>query len=81
MHKTPKQLETLKARSRIFTEAHRKGYVTNEKAKRIGNWEQAWYHLSKMAEAGLLKQAGYNKWICARPGKRWYKQARRVLEN
>jgi hypothetical protein len=53
---------TMKARNRVLTQALRKGVVTNEEAKRLGGWAQSWYHLNKLAKAGVLKRTAYNTW-------------------
>jgi hypothetical protein len=54
------------ARLRILAEARRKGYVTNAKAKKIGKFSQAWFHLNRMVEAGVLERDGFNNWIPAK---------------
>lgn len=53
---------TIKARGRVLRKALRQGAITNEQAKRIGRWNQAYYHLRKLAQAGVLKRTGYNTW-------------------
>jgi hypothetical protein len=47
---------------RILKEAHRRGFVTNAGARKIGGWKQGWFHLNKMVEAGVLVYSGYNRW-------------------
>lgn len=54
---------TLEARERVLNEARRRGKITNDKARQIGRWSQAWYHLNKMAEEGVLKRADHNAWM------------------
>ena len=54
---------TTKARTRVVRHARKKGAVTNDEARRIGRWAQAYYHLNKLAEAGLLKRKEYNTWV------------------
>ena len=75
-----KKKTVLKARARVLTEVRRKGYITNEKAKEVGRWAQAWYHLNQMAEAGILKRDEYNRWTLAKSGNRWYQQTRDKLD-
>jgi hypothetical protein len=58
--------KTLNARERVLKEAIRKGVISNDRARAIGGWGQAWYHLAAMAKAGMLKRAGYNQWMPAR---------------
>jgi len=53
---------TAVARLRVLREAHRMGFVTNARASKIGRWNQSWFHLNKMVEAGVLIYKGYNKW-------------------
>jgi len=50
------------ARLRVLVEAHRRGFVTNARARRIGGWNQSWFHLNKMVEAGVLVRHGFNRW-------------------
>jgi transposase len=57
-----KRLAVNKARERVLKVARRKGYITNQLATEIGQWQQAWYHLNAMAEDGLLKKEGFNLW-------------------
>jgi hypothetical protein len=61
-----KRLDTDASRERVLKYARKEGIISNERACEIGNWNQAWYHLSAMADAGLLKHAGYNLWTPAR---------------
>jgi len=51
---------------RVLKRALERGMVTNEEAKRIGNFNQAYYHLNKLAQAGVLKRTGYNTWVPVR---------------
>jgi hypothetical protein len=53
---------TKDARIRVVKRALKKGSITNEEAKKVGKWNQCYYHLNKLAEAGLLKRTGYNTW-------------------
>ena len=69
----------MKARKRVLTEVKRKGYITNERAQEVGRWAQSWYHLNKMAEAGILKRDEYNRWTLRKSSKRWYQQAKDQL--
>ncbi|HEX6825422.1 MAG TPA: hypothetical protein VF077_03815 [Nitrospiraceae bacterium] len=55
--------KTMEARERVLKEAVRVGVISNDRARAIGGWDQAWYHLHAMAMAGLLKRAGYNQWM------------------
>jgi hypothetical protein len=57
------QKDAIKARTRIMKFARARGTITNEQAKRIGNIDQPWYHLYRLAEAGYLKHKGYNNWV------------------
>ena len=63
--KTKVRAKTVDARERVLKEAQRKGVISNDKARAIGGWDQAWYHLAAMAKAGMLKRAGYNQWMPA----------------
>jgi len=61
---------TVKARSRVLTWARQHGAITNEEARRIGHWAQAFYHLRKLSRARLLKRTSYNTWKpIRRPGR------------
>ena len=55
--------KTVDARERVLREAQRKGVISNDRARAIGGWQQAWYHLASMEKAGMLKRAGYNQWM------------------
>jgi len=57
--------KTLEARARVLKEAQRKGVISNDRARAIGGWQQAYYHLREMVHAGMLKRAGYNQWMPA----------------
>ena len=63
--KVKAQSRTLLARARVLKEAQRKGIISNDQARAVGGWDQAWYHLNAMAQAGLLKRAGFNQWLPA----------------
>lgn len=63
--KNEARAKTLEARERVLKEARRKGVISNDRARAIGGWDQAWYHLAAMAKAGMLKRAGYNQWMPA----------------
>jgi hypothetical protein len=54
---------TLRARQRVLKEARLKGYITNQRARTVGRFDQAWYHLTAMVRAGQLRHAGFNIWI------------------
>lgn len=54
--------ETKEARMRVLEEAHKQGVITNERAREVGGWVQAWYHLNAMKHAGLLRRDGFNVW-------------------
>ena len=51
-----------KARMRLLTYAREKGSVNNSQAKRLLGLPQAYYHLNKLAEAGVLKRTDYDEW-------------------
>lgn len=57
--------KTVEARMRVLKEAKRKGVISNDQARAVGGFDQAWYHLNAMVQAGLLKRAGYNQWMPA----------------
>lgn len=57
-----KRRNILKARGKILREAEKNGFITNAKAKEIGQFSQVWFHLNAMANAGHLEHAGYNTW-------------------
>ena len=42
-----------------------RGRITHQQACEIGQWDQAQYHLTVMAQAGLLKHDKYNTWVPA----------------
>lgn len=64
---------TKQARIRVMKRALDKGSITNKQAKKIGKWNQCYYHLNKLAEAGLLKRTAYNTWEpIRRRGRRLY---------
>lgn len=54
---------TEKARERVLKVARKRGYITNQQARAVGRWQQAWYHLHVLAKAGLLKREGFNMWV------------------
>jgi hypothetical protein len=61
---------TRKARVRVLQQARRVGTITNAQARKLGHWNQAWYHLNKMVQHGYLRRAGYNVWEAVRrPGR------------
>ena len=64
---------TERKRGKVFKRAKQQGYITNAKAKQIGQWSQAWHHLNTLRKRGYLKQAGHNLWI---PGKKRKYEAR-----
>jgi hypothetical protein len=57
------RVRVAKARMRVLKKARASGYITNEQARRVGKWDQAWYHLNKLAKAGYLKRDEYNTWV------------------
>jgi hypothetical protein len=62
-HITPKRKKVNAARERVLEAAREKGVITNTEARKIGRWEQCWYHLQAMCKQGLLKHTGYNEWV------------------
>jgi hypothetical protein len=54
--------KTARARERVLNEARKRGSITNARAREIGKWDQAWYHLNEMRKAGLLKKGEFNEW-------------------
>jgi hypothetical protein len=66
LKRTRKRLDTSISRQRVLKHARKAGIISNEQACEIGQWDQAWYHLNAMCEAGLLTHAGYNLWAPAR---------------
>lgn len=52
-----------RARLRVLRAAREKGYITNKEAKKIGGFDQAWFHLNQMVVAGVLEHDGYNAWV------------------
>lgn len=52
-----------KARERVLKVARKKGFITNQLAAEIGQWRQSWYHLAALRKEGLLKYAGFNRWV------------------
>ena len=56
---------TREARERVLKAARRKGVISHELACTVGGFNQAWYHLHAMEQAGELKRAGYNQWVPA----------------
>lgn len=55
--------KTLQARTRLMKAALKRGSITNAQAKTLLNKAQAYYHLNKLAEAGLLKREAYDTWV------------------
>ena len=55
-----------KARARVLKRAVQSGYITNNQARKVGQFDQAWYHLNKLAKAGLLKREKFNRWVPTR---------------
>lgn len=53
---------TERSRERVLKVARKRGLITNAQARVIGQWDQAWYHLNAMRQAGLLKREGFNVW-------------------
>lgn len=52
----------IEARNRVLRKALKQGEISNEEARYVMGLAQVWYHLNKLAEAGLLKRTGYNTW-------------------
>lgn len=77
--KTELRKKTIRARRKVLTEVRRKGFITNERAKEVGGWAQAWYHLNQLVEDGFLKRDEYNRWTLVKSGTQWYQQARKRL--
>jgi hypothetical protein len=75
-----KRNSVLRARARVLNEARRIGFITNAKARKIGGWSQAWYHLDKLAEAGLLERADRNTWAAVRRRGRQVRAIEQVAE-
>lgn len=50
------------ARARVLAEARRKGKITNERAKEIGGWQHAYYHLQILCRQKLLKHTDFGVW-------------------
>jgi hypothetical protein len=63
---TPKQRQTFKARKRILRAVKKYGFITNEKARKVGRFDQAWYHLNRMVELKVLQRSGHNEWTLAK---------------
>jgi hypothetical protein len=57
-----KRRTILKARGKILREAQKNGFITNARAKQVGNFSQVWFHLKCLEDDGYLKHAGYNVW-------------------
>lgn len=49
-------------RRRVLAAAKRDGFISNDRARKVGGWNQPWYHLNKLAEAGYLKHDGFSEW-------------------
>jgi cytochrome c biogenesis protein ResB len=50
------------ARARVLAFAQKRGSITCEQAKKVGRWDQGWYHLNILRRAGLLVHTKYNEW-------------------
>ena len=75
-----KRHATAKARKRVLFEARRKGFITTGRAAEVGRWDQAWYHLHKMAKAGVLKRTSLGRWEYPKqPGRRGSAALRQLL--
>jgi hypothetical protein len=68
--KESKRETTAKARARVLQAAILHGHVTHNQARKLGKWDQAWYHLNAMRDAGQLVQDEYNRWRPAPPKKK-----------
>jgi hypothetical protein len=64
-----KRQQVFKARQRILREALRTGHITNAKARKIGRFDQAWFHLNAMREAGVLSYKKFNRWTPTKRGR------------
>jgi predicted ArsR family transcriptional regulator len=60
----PTQLQqmTHAARMKIMRYALKHGSITSAKASEISGYRQVYFHLIRLAKAGLLEHAGYNQW-------------------
>ena len=60
-----------RARRRIVAYARKHGSITNAKAREIGGFAQAFFHLNRLAKAKLLKHVGFNEWVprAQKPGR------------
>jgi hypothetical protein len=59
----------LRSRRLVLAKAYKQGFITNAQASKIGKWQQSWYHLNALAEAGFLEHDGYNRWRKNGPGR------------
>jgi hypothetical protein len=55
--------DPVQARARVLDWARKTGSISNAQACKVGRWGQAWYHLNKLTEAGLLRRTGFNVWV------------------
>jgi len=62
-HVSAKRRMTVKARQRILNRVRSKGVITNEQARKIGRFNQVWYHLAQLEKAGFIKHDGHNNWV------------------
>jgi hypothetical protein len=46
----------------VLKYARKRGIITNQQARRVGKWAQAWYHLRTMEREGYLTCTDYNTW-------------------
>lgn len=52
-----------RARLRVLKAARKQGSITNKQAKKVGGFDQAWFHLNQMVIAGVLEHDGFNRWV------------------
>jgi hypothetical protein len=64
-----KRQQVFKARQRILREALRTGHITNAKARKVGRFDQAWFHLQSMVDDGTMKYSGFNRWTPTKRGR------------
>lgn len=51
-----------RARGRVLSRALKQGAITNEEARQVMGLSQVWYHLHRLAKAGVLRRTGYDTW-------------------
>ena len=65
-----KHKQVRQARDRVLRYAREQGSITNKEAKKIGKWNQAWWHLNALVEAKMLRYEDYNCWVPVKRKKR-----------